>query len=148
MSMFTLFFFKASLTLKWSKGISFDDLLSGKVRSVKRSCALKSAPPLPPHCGYLQSLGVAGDVPGHAAEPLAVTVHCSPGTGALGRTGLAGYSAQRDQNQEGDQQPERSGRGASRASGAQSCHHHCGKCGANVRPTQNTEEILRCFGKN
>ena len=94
----------------------------------KRSCALKS---------YLQSLGVAGDVLRHAAEPLAVTVHCGPGTGALGRTGLPVDSTQKDRYQETNEKPERSRRGATRANGAHSCHHHCGKCGANVRPTKN-----------
>lgn len=78
-----------------------------------------------PH--YLQSLCVAGYVPGHAAEPLAVTVHCSPGAGALGRAGLAVRSTGQDQNSH--QQPQRRRRGAARANGAQSSHHHCGKWG-------------------
>lgn len=105
-------------------------------KSAQRSAKLRFE--IFPHCRYLQPLGVAGDVPGHAAEPLAVTVHCSPGTGALGRTGLAVHSAQKDQDQdqERDQKPERSRPGATGANGAQSCHHHCGKCGANVIPTK------------
>lgn len=78
---------------------------------------------------YLQSLCVSGYVPGHAAEPLAVTVHCSPGAWARGRTGLAIRSAGQDQDQHSHQQPQRSHCGAARANGAQSSHHHCGKWG-------------------
>lgn len=77
---------------------------------------------------YLQSLRVARYVPGHAAEPLAMTVHCSPSTGALGRARLAVNSAGQDQNSH--KQPERNRQGAARANGAQSSHHHCGKWGA------------------
>lgn len=98
------------------------------MRRLKQNCAVKAPPPPHTHTRYLQSLRVAGYVPGHAAEPLAVTVHCSPSTGALGRAGLAVHSAGQDQNSH--QQPERSRRGAARANGAQSSHHHCGKWGA------------------
>lgn len=77
-----------------------------------------------------QSLRVSGDVPGHAAESLAVTVHRGPGAGALGRARLSVGSSEQNQDQDGDrqqQQPPRSLQGAAKASGAESAHHHCGK---------------------
>lgn len=93
-----------------------------------------------PNCAarYSQSLRVSGYVPGHAAEPLAVTVHRSPGARARGRAGLAVRSAgqDEDQDQHGHQQPQRSHWGAARANGALSSDHHCGKWGANVRPAK------------
>lgn len=91
---------------------------------------------------YLQSLRVAGYVPGHAAEPLAVTVHCGTGAGTLCRAGLAVRCAgqDQDQDQKSHQQPECSRRGAARANGAQSSHHHCGKWGANMRPAKTLRE--------
>lgn len=93
---------------------------------------------------YLQSLRVAGYVPGHAAEPLAMTVHRSPGTGALGRAGLAVHSGGQDQRHNSHQQPERSRLRAARANWAQSSHHHCGKWGANVRPAKCREKMRGC----
>lgn len=78
------------------------------------------APVLPPR-SYLQPLRVAGYVPGHAAEPLAVTVHRSAGAGALGRAGLAEHPGRQEERHRSQQQ-QQPGR-----TGAQSSHHHCGK---------------------
>ncbi len=105
------------------------------MRRLKQNYAVKAFPPT----RYLQSLRVAGYVPGYAAEPLAVTVHRSPGAGALGRARLAVRSAGQDQHQNSHQQPQRSRQGAARANGAQSSHHHCGKWGPMWDP-QNTEK--------
>ena len=84
------------------------------------------------HALNSQSLRVAGYVPRHAAQPLAVAVHRGPGTGALRRAGLAVRPAGQQQHQGGQQQQSQErGRGAARAGGARSSHHH--HCG---RPTQ------------
>lgn len=88
----------------------------------------------------LQSLRVSGDVPGHAAESLTVTVHCGPGAGALRRARLAVRAPEHNQEQDGHQQPPRS---LQEASGAQSSHHHCGKRGARGDP-HNAEKIQEC----
>lgn len=53
----------------------------------------------PPRPGYLQPLGVAGDVPRDAAQRQPVTVHGAPRAGALRRAGLRRHLARHRQQQ-------------------------------------------------
>lgn len=86
---------------------------------------------------YLQSLRVSRYVSGHIAQSLSVTVHCRTGAGALGRAWLTVCSAGQDQNSH--QQHQHSHRGAVRANGAPSSHHHCGKWGPIWDPQKHRE---------